>query len=255
MALFSLNRPDRRKPSQEAFTLIELLAVLCILGVLIALMVPALQSAIAKSRQAKCAANLRQLWSSITLYVADNGVYPWAQYENNPTGEIVWAKSTTLGRYLGGAGTDIPGCRLFICPEHKDANAKGCRSYSANKFVMYLQWSQVTAGKLQPRPSQISRPSEVVLLGDGLIDKTPDGVASIGLLRGPINYNNPNNRENVVKPIPANEVKDYEAIDANTLDVYLSYRHLGKATVVFCDGHATALPIGSFKEKNFSIDY
>src|SRR5882724_5063678 len=59
-----------------AFTLIELLSVIVILGILSALILPALSQAKRKAQQIQCAANLHELSLALNGYVADNQVYP-----------------------------------------------------------------------------------------------------------------------------------------------------------------------------------
>jgi prepilin-type N-terminal cleavage/methylation domain-containing protein len=61
-----------------AFTLIELLVVLAIIGILAALLLPALASGQREGRKAGCLSNLRQLGIAATLYASDNsGVLPF----------------------------------------------------------------------------------------------------------------------------------------------------------------------------------
>lgn len=76
-------RPTPRKtpapsaPPRRAFTLVELLAVIAIVGVLAAILIPTVGSMRESARQSQCTSNLRQLGSSFPLYAADNGgLYP-----------------------------------------------------------------------------------------------------------------------------------------------------------------------------------
>jgi len=60
----------------SGFTLIELLVVLFTIGVLVALLLPAVQSAREAARRVQCASNLRQVGLAMHGYVASNGVFP-----------------------------------------------------------------------------------------------------------------------------------------------------------------------------------
>ncbi len=64
-------RPLHTRPI--GFTLIELLVVIAIIALLAAILLPALNNARNKARQATCQSNLRQINLGIQLYVSDNG--------------------------------------------------------------------------------------------------------------------------------------------------------------------------------------
>lgn len=67
---------NQSRPRRRAFTLVELLVVIAMIGLLIALLLPAVQSARESSRRAKCMNNLHQAGISMHLFHDSQGVLP-----------------------------------------------------------------------------------------------------------------------------------------------------------------------------------
>src|SRR6516225_5331855 len=61
---------------RRGFTLIELLVVVGVIGILVALLLPAVQSAREAARRANCASNLRQIAMAMQNYVSSTDSFP-----------------------------------------------------------------------------------------------------------------------------------------------------------------------------------
>lgn len=92
-------------PRLQAFTLIELLVVIAILGLLAALMFPALGSARDTGRAAACGSRMRQLGLAVIQYSDDNQDYfPRSQHSAFANGQQPWER--VLAPYLGGTAAN-----------------------------------------------------------------------------------------------------------------------------------------------------
>src|SRR5690349_5222431 len=69
-----MKRLNRRH--SPAFTLLEMLFVIAVIGILISLLLPAIQAARETARRHSCANNLSQLAIAIQNYAAGHGVLP-----------------------------------------------------------------------------------------------------------------------------------------------------------------------------------
>lgn len=88
---------------RRGFTLVELLVTLTILGLLAAMAVPAIRSAMDRADQTVCLSNLRQLGQAFSEFSADHGHYPAAEWDvTDGAGRVVERKRWyhELGPYL-----------------------------------------------------------------------------------------------------------------------------------------------------------
>jgi len=83
----SLRRQALRPKSRVAFTMVELLVVIAIIGLLVAVMIPAVNTARAAARRASCTNNLRQIGMGLTSYHSAKQAFPPGGIEWRPPGD------------------------------------------------------------------------------------------------------------------------------------------------------------------------
>jgi prepilin-type N-terminal cleavage/methylation domain-containing protein len=73
------------KTSRRGFTLVELLVVIAIIGILVALLLPAIQAARAAARRTQCQSNIKQVGLALQNYHAANNEFPAGMQFDQPT--------------------------------------------------------------------------------------------------------------------------------------------------------------------------
>jgi prepilin-type N-terminal cleavage/methylation domain-containing protein/prepilin-type processing-associated H-X9-DG protein len=194
---------DRRSSPRFAFTLIEILVVIAIIGILAAMLLPALSSAREKARATNCLSNLKQIGVALTIYADDcSGNYPVAG------GTIGWNQidsTTRMASWMQQVFPYVKKKEVYHCPSDRLSRFSyflGVRS----AFLQYSGFGPVNANR-------IGHPTAFVLAGD-----------TLGFL--PEDADKDDYTQNCVGG------------DANGAPAESWQRHSGGQNLLFADGHA-----------------
>ena len=203
----------------RAFTLVELLVVVAIIGILAALLFPLGKSMMEKGNSAKCISNLRQIGGAIQQYSAENdGFFPYSSgpsYTGSGNSFTFSTWQAPLAYYLGigqlspstrytsMASYDTPAAKHpFNCPSCKTK----FRTYTANKYAMGFLPSGATSPYPRRKPTAFQRPAQLILITDS---QALDG------------------------QVTANTMQ----FDDTNYGTIIGTRHKGKANALFADFH------------------
>ena len=140
----------RRRTTLAGFTAIEVLVVIAIIGVLVALLLPAVQAAREAARRAQCAGNLHQLGVAINNHVTRSESVPGSLFrlsreiEQTAVANLPRDTTTATPAGLTARSTTIA---VFLCPSDQAlAGLPGGTNYAGNGGVGFTSSGRVRNG-------------------------------------------------------------------------------------------------------------
>ncbi|MBX7256229.1 MAG: DUF1559 domain-containing protein, partial [Candidatus Hydrogenedentes bacterium] len=236
-----------RKPAhRRGFTLVELLVVIAIIGILAAILLPALSRARQKALSVTCANNLRQLYLANTMYASENqGRYVPAAPDINEGfgGRVRWhgmretpSPDSDFDPGKGLLAEYLPDARVKECPvftefrkrgDVPNAFEAGTGGYGYNAAYIggtYYQDDYLTAPKHSTLDSRVANPAQTIMFADAAMPQ--EGyIVEYGFLEPPLFVTDDYPRGNQ---------------DWGFASPSLHFRHDGRVNVVWCDGHVTS---------------
>lgn len=169
--------------SRRAFTLVELLVVIVIIGVLAALVFPLANSARERTRNTRCLSNLRGLYFAMSNYSNDGGYWPSVSLNSESSASAqssqLWFVSLERLGFIETRRETIDG-RLSMMSDMLDCTANTTLEnkpyiYTSSPYPVYpdyalnVFWGETTVAPSRVRRVAVTNP-RAILLVDTLID-------------------------------------------------------------------------------------
>jgi len=226
-------RKSQKWKETWAFTLVELLVVISIIGLLASLSIPAIQAARTKAGGAASMANLKQIHALIQTYLGDNNnTYPpFVSTNASSWRRLIWENA--FGDFKAGQETvqmatsgytKIMWCPYLAGKYGKEEHPEGRGSYGMNSFFYPPHWGGKTRKAVQ---------EEVV-----------------GKIEPYLFSGKPFDTDKKFGTLYHTESTDYPY---TTFWSSLSYEYGGVGVVLFLDGHTETMTKARGKELNEKV--
>ena len=205
------------KFQKKGFTLIELLVVISIIALLLSILMPGLQRAREMAKTIVCSSNQRSLMTVLFLYAGDFDDYLPNDHESKHSNE---AWFTVMEPYFTNRGIlHCPTCKYSIETLSWLTGEKYKLDIGAN-YRLFAKGGPVSGSgydNAAHKLSEIARPSEVFVFGDGIEAANPIKKATFWILHSP------------------NISASWNALDN---------RHSGgkRSNIAYADGHSAPAP-------------
>ncbi|MEM7315885.1 MAG: DUF1559 domain-containing protein [Planctomycetota bacterium] len=219
------------KRIRNGFTLVELLVVIAIIGALVALLLPAVQSARASARTMQCSSRMRQIGLALHNFAnAHGGRFPEVQGHGFSENEA-WIY--TLGPYL--EDVDL----MRICPDDPDREerlALDQTSYVLNAYLSIVIDVNLGGGtSIRNIHGTVKK-----------IDKVKATSKTIAMFEGTDRVHNDHlHSYDWFSEGNINQGRVFEAVSG---EVHVDRHQGGLANYLYLDGHVQAIPAGQIRE-------
>ncbi len=254
---------------QSGFTLVELLVVIVIIGMLVALLVPAVNAARESARQAQCMNNQKELSTAVQEYTVAKGRYPG--FENADRDSWIVALLPSIGRndlmqeirhYTPRTRPDL-GVTVgqFVCPDVRVTGNQPL-SYVANHRVFRYRYNttgndispeDVQNQQITPMISERTNDSGENNVGAWTPFATDPAVVLTDARQVTFDWPNAGNRLMDLDTVAEVDVAKFRINtneDTTIRSPAPSSNHPGIVIVTFCDGHADKIRVDRPLEVN-----
>jgi prepilin-type N-terminal cleavage/methylation domain-containing protein/prepilin-type processing-associated H-X9-DG protein len=218
--------------NRRGFTLIEVLVVISIVGLLAAMLMPALRNARESARTAKCSGNLRQLGLATQMYVDDYGRY--FTYFTTQGADRLWyfglESPFTPTAPPGSRHIDLTKAKLYpylrvihgveVCPGYNYHSSLWRQKFDQITYGYGFNIYGLTTNNIGKTLADLRNPSRIICFAD---------TAQVNTIQPPASSSHPMLEESYFV--------EYSPLLISTTH----FRHNGRSNVLFCDGHVDSM--------------